>query len=146
MVGSAAPGVQRKSSLGDLAHEQFVALLQLIQLRCEVAVGYKFEEKLQFILIGRRHDRIGSLRPLLRSLPAQGGVLPGRELEFTAGTDANHPKVRGKINPLRNPWVIKLVVGSAHQNLPLRTEEPSEICNSLPESSVKADVNRHFRF
>ena len=27
----------------------------------------------------------------------------------------------------------------------MRTEEPSEICHSLPESSVKADANRHFR-
>jgi hypothetical protein len=27
----------------------------------------------------------------------------------------------------------------------MRTEEPSEICHSLPESSVKVDANRHFR-
>src|SRR5260370_12980461 len=118
MVGSAALGVQRKSSLGVLAHEKFVALLQLIQLRCEVAVGYKFEEKLQFVFIRGRHDRIGSLGALLRSLHPQGGVLPGRELEFLAGIDTNHPKVWGKINPLRNSWAIKLLVGSAHQALP----------------------------
>jgi len=103
MVGSTAPGVECKPALGNLAHEQLVAPLQLIELRCEVAVRYEFEEKLHFVLIGRRHDRIGSLRPLLRSLNTQGGVLPGRELEFTAGIDANHPKVRVKINRFEIP-------------------------------------------
>jgi len=34
-----------------------------------------------------------------------------------SGIDANHPEVRGKINPLRNYWAIKLVVGSAHKEL-----------------------------
>jgi hypothetical protein len=118
MVGSAAVGVERKSSLGNLAHEQFVAPLQLIELRCEVAVRYELEEKLHFVFIWRRDDGIGSLRPLLRSLHTQGGVLPWRELEFSAGIYTNHPEVRGKINPLCNSWAIKLIVGSAHKDLP----------------------------
>ena len=36
--------------------------------------------------------------------------MPGRELEFLAGIDADHPEVRGKINPPRNSWAIKLLV------------------------------------
>src|SRR5713226_7553016 len=28
----------------------------------------------------------------------------------------------------------------------MRTEEPSKICHESPESSVKADASRHFRF
>src|SRR5229473_4337030 len=139
MVGSAAPGVERKSSLSDLAHEQFVASLQLMELRCEIAVRYEFEEKLHLVFIGRRHDRIGSLGPLLRSLHTQGGVLPGHEFEFSAGIDTNHPEVRGKINPLRNSWAIKLLVGSAHKDLPSerRNGGTFEIGQSLRESRAQ---------
>ena len=115
MVGTPAPGVERKSSLGDLAHEKFVAQLQLVELRCEVAVGYEFEEKLQFALMGRRYDGIGTFPALLRSFHTQGGVLPRGELEFTTGIDANHPEVGCQINPPRNSWAIELVVGGVHK-------------------------------
>src|SRR5260370_31322903 len=44
MIGSAAFGAERKSPLGSLAHEQLVASLELIELRCEIAASYELEE------------------------------------------------------------------------------------------------------
>src|SRR5439155_25586688 len=100
---------------------------------------HQFEKKLHFVFVGRRHDRIASLGTLLRSLHTQCGVLHGRELEFAAEIDANHPEVVGKIKPLRNSWAIKLLVGSAHQDLPCERRSLRK-CANLPESSVKADA------
>ena len=55
-------------------------------------MGNEFKEKLDFTLIGRRHNGIRTLRALLGALHSQGGVLAGGEFEFAAGLHPDHPQ------------------------------------------------------
>src|SRR5581483_6328254 len=87
---------------------------EVIELRCQLAFGYQLKKEFDLLLIRRRHNRIRALRAFLRALHPKSRILSGRELEFAAGVDADHPQIGGKIDTLGDLRVIKLVVGCWH--------------------------------
>src|SRR5438067_1395823 len=78
----------------------------------QLTSGHQLDEELDFVLVRRRHDRIGALASLVRTLHAERGVLARPELEFAAGIDPNAPKIGRKINSSGDPAAVKLVVGA----------------------------------
>src|ERR1022692_1365796 len=114
MIRATIARFERKPSLGRLAHEQFVARLQLVQSRGECAIGHQFEEKLHFVFRGRRCDRIRTFDALPALLYPQRGVLPRKKVELYPRLDAELPEVGREIHTLGNPRLKELVVQNRH--------------------------------
>jgi hypothetical protein len=95
-------------------HEQFVAGLERVNLRSELAVRHQFEEELDFVFVWRRRDRIRTLRTLLLALDSQGRVLPRGELEFSSRIDADHPELGGQIDALGDARSVMLIADGGH--------------------------------
>src|SRR5579872_425181 len=93
MIGSTAGRIEGEAALGRLAHEQLVAEAQFMQQWRQIAAGNEFEKELDFVLAGRRDDRVRALPALFGDvLKAKGGVLAGRESEVTVDLNAHGPQ------------------------------------------------------
>ncbi len=114
MVLPSAFRVERAFSLRHFPHQQFIARLQLVKLRRERPFRHQFEEKLQFIFIRSRDDRVRPLRPLAVVLRAQGRVLSRNKRELSSGLDAHHPQIGCELRPLGDPCPEKLLVHNRH--------------------------------
>src|SRR5579864_7662571 len=85
-------GIERKFSLGNLAHQQLIAWLQFVQQRRQGAFRNQLNKKFHFIFRGRRHNRIGTLDPLAIVFHSQARVLARDKPEVPAAADAEHPQ------------------------------------------------------
>src|SRR5579863_7783829 len=118
MIAAPVSGIERESSLRRLAHQQFVARLQLVQPRSERALGNQFEKKLYLGFRRRRNNRIRTFNALAVLLHPQRGVLSGDEVERAARLNAKHPEVSGEVHTLGHSRLEKLVIGSRHVKKP----------------------------
>src|ERR1700680_2947400 len=98
MVRAAALGIERETSLGNSSHEHFIARLQSVEQRSEIAGRNEFEEELEFALVRRRHDGVGTLPVFVGSFQAESCILAGSELEFSAGLEADHPQLGSDVH------------------------------------------------
>src|SRR5271169_6716681 len=115
MILPSALRIERKSAFRDLAHQQAVTRLQLVQPRRERSFRHQLEEKLNLTFKRRRRNRIRTLRPLAVVLHPQRGVLSRNKLELPACLDAKHPQVSRKVHALGNSRLEKLVVRDHHE-------------------------------
>src|SRR5579864_3028262 len=91
-------GIERKFSLGNLAHQQLIAWLQFVQQRRQGAFRNQLNKKFHFIFRRRRHNRIGTLDPLAVVFESQARVLARDKLEVHAAANAEHPQIGSKVH------------------------------------------------
>ena len=88
MICAPAAEVEGEAALGDFAAVEFVAFLELVEERSELALGNEFDEEFEEALfIGRGDDRVGALDALFAVVDAEGGVLACFERKRAAGID-----------------------------------------------------------
>src|SRR5580700_5034553 len=142
MVFPSALRIEREFALGYFTHQQFVALLKLIQPRGERPFRHQFEEKLQLILKRRRDNRVRTLRPLAVVLHAQGRILSRNKVKLASCPDANHPQVGRKIDALSDPCLVEFVVRTRHffrsrkfkkKSAPKPPRRSTKLCDSTRE-------------
>src|SRR5579864_6748778 len=90
-------GVERKFSLGNLAHQQLIAGLQFVQQRRQGAFRNQLNEKFHFLFRGSRHNRIGTLDPLAVVFYSQARVLARDKPEVPAAADTEHPQIGSEV-------------------------------------------------
>jgi len=107
VIGAAAAQIEHKAALGDLPAEQFVAGLQLVQMRRQLTLRNELDEELEPVLfVRRRDDGVGALDALAVVIDAEGGILAGLEGERPAGGDFYQPQISLEIAPFEDCGVV----------------------------------------
>ena len=114
MIGSALRSIERKPTLGNLAHQHLVADLQFVEFGRDLALRNQFEEKFQLIFERRGDDGIRPLQKFVHALHSQSRVLSGREFEFARRLHANHPQLGRELYPASDARTKELVSRNHH--------------------------------
>src|SRR5205823_3963459 len=104
--------------------------LKFVQRRRHRAFGYEFKKELNFVFVGRRHDRIGALQAtpfLVDSFDAKRRILSRQEYKLCAWINPDHPKIPGKIHTFRDASPVMLVAHSRG----LKIKEMSGVSSKL---------------
>src|SRR6267378_3147172 len=107
MIRAAVCRLECEPSFRCLAHEQFIAGLQLVEFWRERSLRHQLKEKLNFIFRGRGGDRIRTLDALASLFHAERGVLPGEKVEVLSRLNAEHPQVGREVGALGDARAIK---------------------------------------
>jgi hypothetical protein len=126
MISTAALGIEHEPSFRNSSHEHFIAGLQSIQQRREIAGRYEFKKELEFVLVRRGHDRVRALPMLVGSFEAESCILARRELELAVRLDTDYPQLGGDVHALGDGCAMKFFcVAAAHGALCVSTNAVS---------------------
>src|SRR5580692_8225944 len=114
MILVAALQVEGEAAFRNLAHTDFIACVQLIELGSQRAVGNELEKNLELRLVGGRDDRISALDQAIAVGHTQRSVLTRNKIELAAGIELDLPEVMGDLVALGDAGAVELVPAERH--------------------------------